>query len=138
MLRIAVFHDHRVDAIRLLTKSLQEWLDATYYNVRTEECRITLGKRGKSRAAVKSYRDLLNQYLFITPSPNSAGPDGKPCDPASRGVLQRRHIVAAGRSHCGKEFMRNSNQVRLITISTRKPKCAKTDELRPIPKLFAS
>jgi hypothetical protein len=35
-----------------------------------------------------------------------AGPDGNPCDPWTRRVLERRHIIAKDFNYCGKEFKR--------------------------------
>jgi hypothetical protein len=54
-------------------------------------------------------RDILHQYLY-RPECKFAGPDGSPCDPWTRGVLQRRHIVAGSFSYCGKEFKRKLEQ----------------------------
>jgi len=87
-----------------------EWLKATYYNVRTgTKCRITVGTRKRGRIPVKSYRDVLHQYLYH-PECKFAGPDGRPCDPWTRGVLQRRHIIAGDFNYCGKEFKRKLEQ----------------------------
>jgi hypothetical protein len=92
--------------ITRFNKHSDEWLDATYYNVRTgEECRITVGDRKNGRIPVKTYREILHQYLYH-PECKFAGPDGNPCDPWTRGVLQRRHIIAGGFNYCGKEFKR--------------------------------
>jgi len=79
---------------------------ATYNNVRTGKiCRITVGDRKRGRIPVKSYRDVLHQYLYH-PECKFAGPDGRPCDPWTRGVLQRRQIVAGDLKYCGKEVKR--------------------------------
>ncbi len=51
---------------------------------------------------VKSYRDLIEE-LPGHPEPKSAGPDGKPCTGATRGVLSRRPIWVEGVKHIGKE-----------------------------------
>jgi len=51
--------------ITRFNKHSDEWLDATYYNVRTgEECRITVRDRRNGRIPVKSYREILHQYLY--------------------------------------------------------------------------
>ena len=85
-------------------------LDATYYNVRTgKKCRITVGDRKKGRIPVKTYREILHQYLYH-PECKFAGPDGNPCDPWTRGILQRRHIIAADFKYCGKEVKRKLEQ----------------------------
>jgi len=87
-----------------------EWLDATYYNVRTgKKCRLTVGDRKKGCIPVKTYREILHQYLYH-PECKFAGPDGNPCDPWTRGVLQRRHITAGEFNYCGKEFKRKLEQ----------------------------
>ncbi len=96
--------------ITRFNKHSEDWLDATYYDVRTgKECRITVGKRKKGRIPVKTYREILYQYLYH-PECKFAGPDGNPCDPWTRGILQRRHIVAGSFSYCGKEFKRKLEQ----------------------------
>lgn len=96
--------------ITRFNKHSDEWLEATYYNVRTgEKCRITVGDRGKGRIPVKTYREILHQYLYH-PECKFAGPDGRPCDPWTRGILQRRHIVAADFKYCGKEVKRKLEQ----------------------------
>ena len=96
--------------ITRFNKHSDEWLDATYYNVRTgEECGITVGDRRKGRIPVKTYREILHQYLY-QPESKFAGPDGHPCDSWTRGVLQRRHIVAADFKYCGKEVKRKLEQ----------------------------
>jgi hypothetical protein len=96
--------------ITRFNKHSHEWLDATYYNVRTgKKCRITVGARKRKRIPVKTYREILHQYLYH-PESKFAGPDGRPCDPWTRGVLQRRHIVAAAFKYCGKEIKRKLEQ----------------------------
>jgi hypothetical protein len=105
--------DERAEKPILITrfnKHSDEWLDATYYNVRTgEKSRITVGDRKRGRIPVKSYRDVLHQYLYH-PECKFAGPDGRPCDPWTRGVLQRRHVRGADFNYCGKEFKRKLEQ----------------------------
>jgi len=96
--------------ITRFNKHSDEWLDATYYNVRKPaKCRITVGDRRKGRIPVKTYREILHQYLYH-PECKFAGPDGLPCDPWTRGVLQRRHIVSADFKYCGKEVKRKLEQ----------------------------
>jgi hypothetical protein len=92
--------------ITRFNKHSDEWIDATYYDVRTgKKCGITAGDRRKGRIPVKTYREILHQYLYH-PECKFAGPDGRPCDPWTRGVLQRRHIIAADFKYCGKEVKR--------------------------------
>jgi hypothetical protein len=96
--------------ITRFNKHSDEWLDGIYYNVRTgKKCRITVGDRRNTRIPVKTYREVLHQYLYH-PECKFAGPDGRPCDPWTRGVLQRRHIVAADFKYCGKEVKRKLEQ----------------------------
>jgi hypothetical protein len=96
--------------ITRFNKHSDQWLDATYYNVCTgTECRITVGDRRKGRIPVKTYREILHQYLYH-PESKFAGPDGRPCDPWTRGVLQRRHIIAPELKYCGKEIKRKLEQ----------------------------
>jgi hypothetical protein len=105
--------DERVEKPILITRFNRhsaEWLDADYYNVRTgKKCSITVGDRKNGRIPVKTYREIIHQYLYH-PESKFAGPDGRPCDPWTRGVLQRRHIVAADFKYCGKEIKRKLEQ----------------------------
>ena len=85
-------------------------LDGTYYNVRTgKKCRITVGASQTGRIPVKTYREILHQYLYH-PESKLAGPDGRSCDPWTRGILQRRHIIAGDFKYCGKEVKRKLEQ----------------------------
>lgn len=97
--------------IRFSRRSLEGVsLEATYYNVRTgKKCHITVGVPKRGRILVKTYREILHQYLYH-PECKFAGPDGRPCDPWTRGVLQRRHIIAADFKYCGKEVKRKLEQ----------------------------
>jgi hypothetical protein len=97
--------------ITRFSKHSDEWSSATYYNVRTrEECRVTTSESNDPKIVpVKSYREILHQYL-CNPESKFNGPDGKPCDPWTRGVLQRRHITAGVFNYCGKEFKRKLEQ----------------------------
>jgi hypothetical protein len=96
--------------ITRFNKHSEDWLDATYYNVRTgKECRVTVGDRKNGRIPVKTYREIIHQYLYH-PESKFAGPDGHPCDPWTRGVLQRRHIIASDFKYCGKEVKRKLEQ----------------------------
>jgi hypothetical protein len=96
--------------ITRFNKHSDECLDATYYNVRTgKKCRITVGTRRKGRISAKTYRDVLHQYLYH-PECKFAGPDGRPCGPWTRGVLQRRHIAAEDFKYWGKEIKRKLEQ----------------------------
>src|SRR5215472_2393436 len=74
-----------------------------------QKCRITVGDRKKGRVPVKTYREILHQYLYH-PECKFAGPDGRPCDPWTRGILQRRHVVAADFKYRGKEIKRKLEQ----------------------------
>ena len=67
--------------------------------------RIVTGRReslDETTILVKSYRDLIEE-LPGHPEPKSAGPDGKPCTGATRGVLSRRPIWVEGVKHIGKK-----------------------------------
>ena len=75
-----------------------------------EECRITIGESKNPKVVpVKSYRSILHQYLY-NPESKFNGPDGTPCDPWTRGVLQRRHVIAGVFNYCGKEMKRQLEQ----------------------------
>jgi len=53
-------------------------------------------------ARVKSIGDVFDEYK-IHPESKSNGPDGKPCGPQTRGLLARRHVLAAYYRLIGKE-----------------------------------
>lgn len=91
--------------ITRFTKKSEEWLDATYYNVRTgKTCHVTLGKsKGSNVVPVKSYRQILNAYVN-NPEAKFLGPGGNRCNLYTRGVLQRDHVIARLHRCCGKEF----------------------------------
>jgi hypothetical protein len=92
-------------------KHSEEWIAATYYNVRSgEPCSITTGEsNSKNIVPVRSYRSVLNAYVNNAES-KFIGPDGNQCRPWTRGVLQRMHVVARQHRYCGKEFKRKLEQ----------------------------
>jgi len=94
------------------TKNSAEWLNATYYNVRTgKPCHITLGdSKDPNVVPVKSYRQVLNWYPF-NPEHKSLAPVGQTrCDRYTRGILERGHVIANQHILCGKEIKRKLDQ----------------------------
>jgi hypothetical protein len=93
------------------TKNSEEWVNATYYNVRTSEtCRITTGEsKSKNIIPVRSYRSVLNAYVNNPESKFNAA-DGNQCWIWTRGMLERMHVVAGEHRYCGKEFKRKLEQ----------------------------
>jgi hypothetical protein len=94
------------------TKNSAEWLNATYYNVRTgKPCRITLGdSKDPNVVPVKSYRQVLNWYPY-NPEHKSLAPGGQTrCDQYTRGILERDHVIADRHIPCGKEIKRKLDQ----------------------------
>jgi hypothetical protein len=57
------------------------------------------------RAVVDTFANLLYRYVRH-PEAKSLAPDGGPCRPETRGLLQRAHIVADRHRRIGKEFDR--------------------------------
>src|SRR6202043_308117 len=57
---------------------------------------------GPKVARVKSIGDVFNEHK-LHPESKSAGPDGNPCGPNTRGVLSRRSVHAAYVFSIGKE-----------------------------------
>jgi hypothetical protein len=55
--------------------------------------------------AVQTYGDLIRDY-WRHPERKSAGPDGRPCDWETRGLLGRRHVLAVTHRRIGKETNR--------------------------------
>jgi hypothetical protein len=68
--------------IRRFTKNSEEWLGATYYNVRTgKKVCIAFGRStGPNVVPVKSYRQILDVYLN-NPEAKFLGPGGNRCNP---------------------------------------------------------
>ena len=97
--------------ITRFNKHSDEWSNAIYYNVRTgEECRVTTGaSKSPNTVPVRSYREILHKYL-CNPESKFNGPDRKPCDSWTRGILERRQITARHFNYCGKEFRRKLEQ----------------------------
>jgi hypothetical protein len=93
--------------ITRFAKNSEEWLGATFFNVRTgKPCRITVGESaGPNIVPVKSYRQVLNAYAN-NPESKFLGPDGNRCNSYTRGILQRDHVIAGQHRYCGKEFKR--------------------------------
>lgn len=93
------------------TKKSEEWLNATYYNVRTgKPCSITVGQgTSPNLVPVKSYRQILNAYVN-NPESKFLGPGGNRCNLYTRGILQRDHVITALHRYCGKEFKRKLEQ----------------------------
>jgi len=57
----------------------------------------------------RSYGQILSHYLD-NPESKFLGPNGKPCTPWTRGVLQRADIIAGEHCYCGKEMRRKLEQ----------------------------
>ncbi len=57
---------------------------------------------GRGVARLKTMGDVIAEYR-IHPEPKSLGPDGRPCHEATRGLLQRRPVIAAYIRYVGKE-----------------------------------
>jgi len=93
------------------TKDSEEWIAATYYDVRTgKPCRITTGEStSKDIIPVRSYRSILNAYVNNAES-KFDGQGGKQCCSWARGMLQRMHVVAGRHRYCGKEMRRKLEQ----------------------------
>lgn len=93
--------------ITRFTKNSEEWLGATFFNVRTgKPCRITLGESANPNIVpVKSYRQILNAYAN-NPESKFLGPDGDRCNSCTRGILQRDLVIVGQHRYCGKEFKR--------------------------------
>ncbi len=93
------------------TKNPTEWVDAEYFNVRTgKPCQITTRhSKSKNVVPVRSYRDVLNSYVN-NPETKFNGPDGFRCGFGTRGILQRKHVIAEYHRYCGKEFKRKLEQ----------------------------
>lgn len=61
-----------------------------------------LPEYGSARAVLQVLEDLLYGYQ-LHPEAKSLSVDGRPCDGATRGLLQRAHIIAGKHRRIGKE-----------------------------------
>jgi hypothetical protein len=57
---------------------------------------------------VQTFRELITEYAEH-PERKALGPDGQPCKPSARGILQPRHIEASKHERIGKEAARLSD-----------------------------
>jgi len=79
-----------------------DWADE-YSGVHT---RITTGERlHPSVSIVQSMREVVREY-GDHPESKSLGPDGRPCDRETVGLLGRRHVFPSWIEHIGKEANR--------------------------------
>ena len=70
------------------------------YNIRSGRAHST---PGSTVVVVNTYRDVLAEYR-VHPEAKSLGPDGKPCDKQTVGLLSRRHVTPIPPlRHRGKE-----------------------------------
>ena len=72
-----------------------QWMRSKCINIHDPESRVyelTAEYDGR-RAVPKNFFMLLDSYQSH-PEAKSLGPDGKPCQPGTRGLLQRSHIIA--------------------------------------------
>lgn len=73
----------------------EQWMFSKCINIYDPQSRIyelTDGYDGR-RAVPENFYTLMESYQNH-PEAKSLGPDGKPCEPDTRGLLQRAHIVA--------------------------------------------
>lgn len=68
----------------------------------------------------KTFAQLLYEYVRH-PEAKSLGPDGKPCKPQTRGLLQRAHIVAGDLIYVGKETDRRWEEGEDISVIEFRP-----------------
>jgi hypothetical protein len=57
----------------------------------------------------QTYRDVLARYPYH-PEPKSLGPDGRPCEARTEGLLARRPVCGLSVTHIGKEANRLDDQ----------------------------
>ncbi len=85
----------------------RQWLKILWADIHSgQRYAITTTCASSGRVVrVKSYRDVLAEYE-VHPEPKSAGDDGAPCGPGTRGLLRRRAVRVAKIVHIGKEANR--------------------------------
>jgi hypothetical protein len=82
----------------------QQWLRQKWTDVHSRRSFpiTTRANAGPNVARVKSIGDVFDEHK-LHPESKSAGPDGNPCGPNTRGVLSRRSVHAAYIISIGKE-----------------------------------
>lgn len=108
------------DRFTLITPFSSErngWMKSKCINVHDPQSPVyeLTSKYDGQRAAVKDFSMLLNLYQKH-PEAKSLGPDGKPCDYKTRGLLQRAHVVANGIIHIGKESDRHWEEAEDLSL----------------------
>ena len=82
------------------------WLQQPWFDLHTgRQYSIKTGNTADAQGlecVVKSYRDVLDQFCRH-PEAKLADPNGEPCEPQTRGLLQRRNVWVAAFTHIGKE-----------------------------------
>src|SRR5439155_10561229 len=91
-------------------KDPARWIEMSWYDKYSgRPYTIGVGRDLRpDRVQVKSYRDVLDEYR-VHPEPKSLGPDGRPCDRATVGLLSRRPVRAGTASYIGKESHRHED-----------------------------
>jgi hypothetical protein len=102
----------KLSLIMPLSKHRDRWLSTKATDTRSgKEYSITLldptGRTNK--VEVKCYGNILGSHRE-RPEAKFLGPDGKPCNSLTRGLLRRSHIVSRAHRYIGKETSRRWEQ----------------------------
>jgi hypothetical protein len=93
------------------TSDASRWCGLTYINMHDgSECRLGApGQRLACEAEALTYGEIVARYWWH-PEAKSLGPDGQPCHPRTRGLLQRLPVTASTFHWIGKETDRRWDQ----------------------------
>jgi hypothetical protein len=111
--------DPHFTLITSFTSKREEWIRSKCINIHdcdspTYRLKFDYTDDGISVSPVNFYQ-LVESYQNH-PEAKSLGPDGKPCEVDTRGLLRRAHIVAGERIYIGKESDRHWEQSEDISL----------------------
>jgi hypothetical protein len=88
-------HPNKCTFITSFSSEREKWMRSKCINIHDPQSRVheLTEKYDGRRAVPKNFFMLLDSYQNH-PEAKSLGPDGKPCESDTRGLLQRAHIVA--------------------------------------------
>jgi hypothetical protein len=94
------------------SKHRDQWLNSSAWDTHSGEeysIRLLATEADARKIEVKCYGNILGAYREH-PEAKFLGHDGNPCNPLTRGLLKRRHIIAGRHRYIGKEASRRWEQ----------------------------
>lgn len=114
--------DSKMRPIAAFNQDSNQWLDLDWINQHDPDSgpyRLTTNRewhrayRHPGEVAVKTIGRVVTEYRFH-PESKFLGPDGEPCKPTTKGILDRRHVYCGVRLDIGKESNRLEDAEQLL------------------------